>query len=64
MMTIYDFHEYVTDPSFQKVTIWDNEKEMIVFNGTLHEAAFSKLGECEIQSIDTVFDDTLTININ
>lgn len=65
MMTIYDFNELFTDPSFQKVQIWSLKKEETVYVGMLDEASLGEFGDYTIKSIDTLFEpsNTLTINI-
>lgn len=63
-MTIRELLELFIDENFQKISVWDNEQEKIIFNGYLDDLP-DDLEYEEISSIDNLDKktDILTINI-
>lgn len=63
-MTIRELLELFIDENFQKISVWDNEQEKVIWNGYLYDLP-DDLGYEEISSIDNLDrrTDVLTINI-
>ena len=63
-MTIRELLELFIDENFQKISVWDNEQEKVIWSGYLYDLP-DDLGYEEISSIDNLNrrTDVLTINI-
>ena len=62
-MTVYDFVGLITDPSFQTICVYSLEKEKNVYLGSADRIPAYLQNE-EVQSIDTLFNDTVVLTIN
>ena len=65
MLTVNEFCEMFTDPSFQKIAIYDIDSNTIVWKGFTSEVP-KKYQDLNVESIDTLFKsrDTITLNVN
>lgn len=63
-MAIRELLELFIDENFQKISVWDNEQEKVIWSGYLYDLP-DDLGYEEISSIDNLDKktDVLTINI-
>ena len=62
-ISVYGFASLFTDPSFQKLCLYSILREKDRYCGPASEIP-AELEDLQVQSIDTLFDDTTTITIN
>lgn len=66
MFTVQEIIEMFVDPEAQKISIWSDEKEEVIYTGFISDLP-EDLFDADVRSIDNVFEDNngiVTLNIN